>query len=59
MGCVRANRPSILHQNMLSSLPWAAGFGEEEMRIALENGEQVLRWYDDLREVVPNWYRNR
>ena len=43
-------------QNMISSLPWAAGFGEEEIRIARENAELVLRWYDDLREVVPSWY---
>lgn len=43
-------------QNMISSLPWAVGFGDEEIRIAQENARQVLGWYDDLREVVPNWY---
>lgn len=43
-------------QNMISSLPWAVGFGAEEIRIAIENAERVLGWYDDLREVVPNWY---
>ncbi|MBE6951550.1 MAG: phosphotransferase family protein [Ruminococcaceae bacterium] len=43
-------------QNMISSLPWAAGFGDEEIRIAVENARRVLGWYDDLREVVPNWY---
>ena len=48
-----------LCQNMLSSLPWAAGFGAGEIRIATENARQVLDWYDDLSEVVPNWYRNR
>ena len=42
---------------MLSSLPWAAGFGAGEIRIATENARQVLDWYDDLTEVVPNWYR--
>ena len=47
-----------LCQNMLSSLPWAATFGETEIRTALENGERVLGWYDDLREIVPNWYQN-
>ena len=45
-----------LCQNMISSLPWAVGFGAEEIRIAIENAERVLGWYDDLREVVPNWY---
>ena len=44
-------------QNMISSLPWAAGFGEEEIRIARENAELVLGWYYDLKEIVPNWYR--
>jgi aminoglycoside phosphotransferase (APT) family kinase protein len=48
-----------LCQNMLSSLPWAAGFGDEEIRIARENAERVLGWYDDLREIVPNWYRSK
>lgn len=46
-----------LCQNMISSLPWAMGFGEEDIRIAMENAARVLSWYDDLREVVPNWYQ--
>lgn len=46
-----------LCQNMISSLPWAADFGENEIRTARENADRVLAWYDDLREVVPNWYR--
>lgn len=45
-----------LCQNMISSLPWAMDFGEEDIRTARENGERVLRWYDDLRETVPSWY---
>lgn len=47
-----------LCQNMLSSLPWAADFGETEVRTALDNAERVLGWYDDLNSVVPNWYRS-
>ena len=43
-------------QNMLSSLPWAVDFGDEEIKTAIENAEQVLHWYDDLKEIVPNWY---
>lgn len=46
-----------LCQNMISSLPWAMGFGDEEIRTARENAARVLDWYDDLREAVPNWYR--
>ena len=45
-----------LCQNMIASLPWAMGFGEEEIRTAKENAQQVLSWYDDLRGIVPNWY---
>ena len=48
-----------LCQNMISSLPWAADFGAEDLRIATENAARVLEWYDDLREVVPNWYHKR
>lgn len=43
-------------QNMISSLPWAIGFGDGEIRIAVENARRVLGWYDDLREIVPDWY---
>ena len=45
-----------LAQNVIFSLPWALDFGEDEVRIALENVELVREWYDDLREIVPNWY---
>ena len=45
-----------LAQNVIFSLPWALDFGEAEVRIALENVELVLDWYDDLQEIVPNWY---
>ena len=46
-----------LSQNMISSLPWALDFGREETRIATENAARVLSWYDDMKEIVPNWYR--
>ncbi len=46
-----------LCQNMISSLPWAVDFGETEIRTAQENAGRVLSWYDDLKEVVPDWYR--
>ena len=43
---------------MISSLPWALDFGDEEIRTATENAAPVLSWYNDLLEIVPNWYRN-
>ena len=46
-----------LSQNMISSVVWARDLGETDLQIAIENAQRVLDWYDDLREVVPNWYR--
>ena len=48
-----------LAQNVIFSLPWALEFGESEVRIALENVELVLAWYDDFHKLVPSWYRNK
>lgn len=42
--------------NMISSLPWSLDYGQREQRIAMENGERVLRWYDGMTRTVPNWY---
>ena len=44
-------------QSMIGSLPWALDFGEPETKTAIENAQRVLEWYDNMREVVPNWYR--
>ena len=44
-------------QNMISSLPWAVDYGEREVEIAIQNAAIVLDWYDDMKEIVPNWYR--
>lgn len=45
-----------LCQNMIGSLPWAMDFGDADVQIARENTADILRWYGDLRETVPNWY---
>ena len=45
-----------LCQNMVSSVVWARDLSERDLQIAIENGRRVLEWYDDLREIVPNWY---
>ena len=46
-----------LCQNMISSVVWARDFGASDLQIAIENGNRVLDWYDELRELVPGWYR--
>ena len=35
---------------------WAGDLSDRDLQIAIENAQLVLDWYDDLKEVVPNWY---
>lgn len=48
-----------LSQNMISSVVWARDLSDQDLQIAIENGNRVLDWYDDLGELVPGWYRNK
>ena len=43
--------------NMLSSVPWAIPFGEEEIQTMIDQAKDVLRWYDNMKNPVPTWYR--
>lgn len=45
--------------NTLSSVYWAIPFGEEEIQTMLKQAQNVLRWYDDMRNIVPTWYQAR
>ena len=44
--------------NTLSSLPWAIPFGEGEIQIMRDQAAQILRWYDDMKNIVPAWYKS-
>ena len=46
-----------ISSNTLSSLPWAIPFGEKEIRVMRAQANDVLGWYDNMKEPVPNWYR--
>lgn len=43
--------------NTLSSLPWAIPFGEDEINTMTKQAREVLLWYDNMKNVVPRWYR--
>lgn len=43
--------------NMLSSLPWAIPFGEREIVTMRKQQAEVLAWYDNMKKVVPTWYK--
>ena len=42
--------------NQLSSIPWAISFGQGEIDIMLANAREVLKWYDNFKIYIPNWY---
>jgi aminoglycoside phosphotransferase (APT) family kinase protein len=46
-----------ISSNTLGSLPWAISFGEEEVAVMRDQQKQVLGWYDNMTNPVPNWYR--
>ena len=43
--------------NSLSSLPWAIPYGEKEVNIMINQSNEVLDWYDDMKKYIPKWYR--
>ena len=44
--------------NTLGSLPWAIPFGEGEITTMRNQQAEVLVWYDNMKNVVPTWYRS-
>jgi aminoglycoside phosphotransferase (APT) family kinase protein len=46
-----------ISSNTLSSLPWAIPFGEKEIQTMIKQAADVLRWYDNMQNPVPTWYR--
>ncbi|MBR5798772.1 MAG: phosphotransferase [Lachnospiraceae bacterium] len=46
-----------ISSNTLSSLPWAIPFGEDEIAVMQKLASDVLEWYDDMKNVVPKWYK--
>ena len=43
--------------NTLSSVPWAIPFGEQEINTMLNQAKDIMLWYDGMKKVVPDWYR--
>lgn len=46
-----------ISSNTLSSFPWAIPFGQAEIDVMLNQAKNVLGWYDNMKNPVPNWYR--
>lgn len=44
--------------NTLSSIYWAVPFGQGEIDTMMKQSQDVLAWYDNMRNPVPTWYLN-
>ena len=42
--------------NTLSSIYWAVPFGQSDLDTMMKQSQDVLRWYDNMRNPVPTWY---
>lgn len=42
--------------NTLSSICWAIPFGQDEVNTMLNQAQEVLSWYDNMRNPIPTWY---
>lgn len=46
-----------ISSNALSSLPWAIPFGQDEIDVMIKLADDILDWYDGMKNTVPKWYR--
>ena len=44
-------------RNMLSSIPWAIPFGEGQVEVMKRQMNNILTWYNNMKEIVPSWYK--
>lgn len=44
-------------ESMISQLPWALNYGEEEIKTAYMLVDKQLEWYDNLKLDIPTWYK--
>lgn len=45
-----------ISSNTLSSVYWAIPFGKGEIDVMLNQGQEILAWYDNMKTFVPSWY---
>ena len=45
-----------ISSNTLSSLPWAIPFGQEKVDVMVKQTDEILEWYNGMKNTVPKWY---
>ncbi|SFG16376.1 aminoglycoside phosphotransferase family protein [Sporolactobacillus nakayamae] len=43
--------------NMISSIPWAVDYGEQQINVMKREINRTMVSYDNFQTVVPNWYQ--
>lgn len=44
--------------NQLGGYAWAKNYGAKELEVMKSQTKQVMAWYDNFREIIPNWYQS-
>ncbi|MBE6123970.1 MAG: phosphotransferase family protein [Erysipelotrichaceae bacterium] len=44
-------------EHLISFIPWALKFGDEETQKGYEIHNKIMKWYDNMNLVVPTWYK--
>lgn len=47
-----------ISSNTLSSVYWAIPFGEKEINTMLNQAAEIMSWYDDMKNIIPTWYKH-
>jgi aminoglycoside phosphotransferase (APT) family kinase protein len=47
-----------ISSNTLSSVYWAIPFGEKEIDTMLNQAAEIMSWYDDMKNIIPTWYKH-
>ena len=42
--------------NTLSSIYWAVPFGPSDLETMIRQSQDVLKWFDNMRNPIPTWY---
>ena len=46
-------------ESMISHLPWAINFGEEEVEIMKKINNYQMKWWDSFKLDIPTWYKTK
>ena len=45
-----------ISSNTISSISWAIQFGQDEINTMKKQANDVLNWFDNMNNPIPNWY---